>query len=402
MLRLTCFGAGLLASSMFAASALAEPTQVTITVEKAKPAGEEKKAPFHGERPAVDVAILLDTSNSMDGLINQAKSQLWTIVQQFAKAKKEGKTPELRVALFEYGNTRLPASEGFIRQVVPLTDDLDKLSEALFGLTTSGGDEYCGQVIDEAITRLDWSKARNGYKAIFIAGNEPFTQGPVDYRAACKRAIEKGVVVNTIHCGNSRAGINGQWQHGSQLAEGESFNIDQDRAVVEIKCPQDAVIIKLSTALNDTYLWYGVKHDRTKYAENQRQQDGNASGVSGSTAVTRGVTKANSAYGNRGRDLVDSMKEDKEVLAKIKDEELPEAMQKMTLAERQKCVEENAKKRAQIQKQINDLTAEREKYIAEQRKLESTTAKEDTLGDAVCATVRKQLAKCGFDNEAAK
>jgi len=38
----------------------------------------------------------------------------------------------LRVALLEYGNTRLPAAEGYLRQVVPLTDDLDKLSEALF------------------------------------------------------------------------------------------------------------------------------------------------------------------------------------------------------------------------------------------------------------------------------
>ena len=79
------------------------------------------------------MAILLDTSNSMDGLINQAKSQLWTIVEQFAKAKKNGQTPLLRVALFEYGNTRLPAAEGYIRQVVPLIDDLDKLSQSLFG-----------------------------------------------------------------------------------------------------------------------------------------------------------------------------------------------------------------------------------------------------------------------------
>lgn len=402
MLRFTCLGAGFLAGSIFAAAALAEPAQVTITVEKTKAADEVRKPPFHGERPAVDVAILLDTSNSMDGLISQAKAQLWTIVQQFAKAKRDAKTPELRVALFEYGNTRLPASEGYIRQVVQLTDDLDKLSEALFGLTTSGGDEYCGQVIDEAITRLDWSKARNSYKAIFIAGNEPFTQGPVDYRAACKRAIEKGVVVNTIHCGNQRAGVNGNWQNGSQLAEGEFFNIDQDRAVVQIKCPQDEIIIKLSGELNGTYLWYGAKNERSKFAENQRVQDDNASGVSGNTAVTRGLTKANAAYCNRGRDLVDSIKEDKEALSKIKDEELPESMQKMTLAERHKCVDNASAKRAEIQQKINDLTAEREKYIAEQRKLESKTAADDTLGDAVCSTIRKQLAKSGFENDGAK
>ena len=74
-------------------------------------------APAHSvprDQASVDVAILLDTSNAMDGLINQAKSQLWTIVQQFARAQKNNDTPLLRVALFEYGNTNLPAREGYL------------------------------------------------------------------------------------------------------------------------------------------------------------------------------------------------------------------------------------------------------------------------------------------------
>ena len=193
------------------------PTTVIIKVEGSDDPKVElgTKPAFEGKRPTVDVAILLDTSNSMDGLINQAKSQLWTIVQQFAKAKKAGQTPALRVALFEYGNMGLPASEGYIRQVVPLGDDLDKLSEALFALTTNGGDEYCGQVINVAVKSLNWSKEPNGYKAIFIAGNEPFTQGPIDYKEACKLAIERGIVVNTIHCGNGDVGRCGMWQDGA-------------------------------------------------------------------------------------------------------------------------------------------------------------------------------------------
>ena len=133
----------------------------------------------------------------MDGLISQAKSQLWKIVQKFSACEKSGQTPSLRVAVFEYGNTNLPASEGYVRQVVQLTDDLDRVSEALFSLKTNGGDEYCGTVINEALKRLDWTKESSAYKAIFIAGNEPFTQGSVDYQDTCKKAIESGVVVNT-------------------------------------------------------------------------------------------------------------------------------------------------------------------------------------------------------------
>jgi len=36
--------------------------------------------PVVDEAPLIQIALLLDTSNSMDGLINQARSQLWAIV----------------------------------------------------------------------------------------------------------------------------------------------------------------------------------------------------------------------------------------------------------------------------------------------------------------------------------
>jgi hypothetical protein len=343
------------------------------------------------------VAILLDTSNSMDGLISQAKSQLWTIVRQFARAKKHGQTPVLRVALFEYGNTRLPAAEGYIRQIVPLTDDLDKLSQALFALTTSGGDEYCGQVIDEAITRLNWSQETNGYKAIFIAGNEPFTQGSVDYREACKRAIEKGIVVNTIHCGDHDSGVSGMWQHGAQLAEGEFFNIDQDRAVVHIHCPQDEIIIKLNAELNKTYLWYGDRDERRRYALNQVAQDANAEGIGADVAAGRAVIKAGSGYSNRNRDLVDTIKEDRQILTRLKEEELPESLKELTPAQRVAHVEKTSAQRTEIQAKISKLAAERETFLETERKRLAGESADATLGDAVVTTIQKQLTDSGFD-----
>jgi hypothetical protein len=373
-------------------------TQVVITVENPKTAQVNPvKSPFQGERSAVDVAILLDTSNSMDGLISQAKSQLWTIVQQFAKAKKNGQTPLLRVALFEYGNTHLPASEGYIRQVVPLVDDLDKISEALFALSTRGGDEYCGQVIDEAITRLDWSSKPASYQAIFIAGNEPFTQGTVDYRRACQRAIEQGIVINTIHCGNHQAGVRGKWQHGAQLAEGEFFNIDQDRSVVHIPCPQDQIIIRLNSELNKTYLWYGSREKRSDYGRNQTAQDTNAEGLAAGVAVSRAVTKASPAYGNRNRDLIDSLAIDEEILTKIPAKNLPEAMQKMSLEERTSHLRQMAEKRAKLQKKIHQHAAERETYLAKERQRQAVKSDQLTLGEAVVSAIGKQLKQAGFD-----
>ena len=399
MLQRLSFTAVALFAAAIGMVAKAKETTVVIQVEKAKAeAADAHKPAFEGKRAAVDVAILLDTSNSMDGLIDQAKNQLWTIVQQFGKAKKHGRTPSLRVALFEYGNTNLPASEGYIRQVVPLTDDLDKLSEALFGLKTSGGDEYCGQVIQEAVKRLSWSKEPNGYKAIFIAGNEPFTQGSVDYHDACKNAIEKGIVVNTIHCGGTQEGINGGWQEGAKLAEGDFFNIDQDQAVVQIDCPQDKVIIKLNAELNKTYLWYGVAEERGKYEKNQIEQDANAESAGANTASTRAIAKANAAYSNRSRDLVDTLAEDKDVLKRVKDEELPEAVKSLPGQQREAYVREMGARRGQIQKQINELATERAEYLAKETKRLAGQARSSTFGDAAVGAIQKQLAKSGFEN----
>ncbi len=370
--------------------------KVEITIKQDGKKTEDGKAPFTGTRPAVDLAILLDTSNSMDGLISQAKSQLWLIVQQFAQAQRAGKTPLLRVSVFEYGNTNLPASEGYIRQVCGLTDDLDEVSAALFGLKTQGGDEYCGMVIDESLKRLDWSNEPNSYKAIFIAGNEPFTQGTVDYRDACKRAIEAGVRVNTIHCGSRQAGVDGKWEDGAKIAEGEFLNIDQDIQVAKIECPQDKIIIELNMKLNKTYLWYGAK--RGEFQSNQIQQDSNAAQSGG--LVERAIIKGSApgggkVYLNRGRDLVDTIKENQGVLREVDVKDLPDEMQSMSETERLEHVNKMAKERADIEKQLAKVIIEREEHLAKLRATDPKAVK--TLGDAMIETVRKQLADSGFE-----
>ena len=191
---------------VFSLSVVAVAPQAATT--KAKPEAKNNSA------PRIQMAILLDTSGSMDGLINQVRTQIWKIVNELATAKQNGKTPRLEVALYEYGKSSLPKSHGYLRRIVPLTDDLDKISEELFALKTNGGSEYCGMVIQSAVTGLKWSRSRNDLKMIFIAGNEPFNQGPVDYKKACAAAIKQGITVNTIHCGPKSVGIRTGWQSG--------------------------------------------------------------------------------------------------------------------------------------------------------------------------------------------
>lgn len=62
----------------------------------------------------IQVAILLDTSSSMDGLIDQAKSRLWNIVNTLTTLKYNGQTPKIEIALYEYGNDNLKRADGYL------------------------------------------------------------------------------------------------------------------------------------------------------------------------------------------------------------------------------------------------------------------------------------------------
>ncbi len=350
-----------------------------------------------GKKPLIQIAILLDTSNSMDGLIHQAKSQLWKIVNEFVLAKRNGVRPDIQVALYEYGNDNLPAKEGYIRQVLPFTTDLDKVSEKLFALTTNGGLEYCGQVIDVAKKQLDWSKEPNDLKVMVIAGNEPFTQGPVDYRDSCKSAISKGIIVNTIHCGPYDEGARTGWKDGAVLADGTYIHIDQDAAVVHIDAPQDKEIAELGAKLNNTYIPYG--RTGTVAAERQMAQDSNASSVAPGSMVNRAVFKSSKQYRNTGWDLVDAVHDGTVKVADLDEEELPEGLKGKSKAEIKEVVDAKQKEREKIQKKITKLNEERRKYVEAEEKKRAAEAGKETFDSALIKSVREQAAEHDFDFE---
>lgn len=342
-------------------------------------------------KPIIQLAILLDTSNSMDGLIDQARTQLWRVVNEFGAARKGGLMPELQVALYEYGNDGLPASGGHIRQVLPFTTDLDKVSEELFALRTNGGQEYCGQVIAEAVRGLQWSASGEDLKVIFIAGNEEYTQGTVDYRKSTASAIERGIIVNTIFCGERGQGLETQWGAGALMAEGRYVAIDQNAEVADIDAPQDQEIAILGAKLNETYVAYGMKG--AEGLSRQTAQDKNLETKKGAH-VQRQIAKSSANYKNASWDLVDASKNGSVDVEKIKTTDLPPEMRKMTVAERKEHVRLMEKKRAELQKKISALDAERKVYVAAARKKLPPAA--TTLDEAIIGAVREAGKKRGF------
>ncbi|MBI5239446.1 MAG: VWA domain-containing protein [Elusimicrobia bacterium] len=360
------------------------------------PANPEPKQP--AGKPLVQLAILLDTSNSMDGLISQAKNQLWHIINEFGAAEKSGGAPTVQVALYEYGNSTLAAGEGYVRQVLPFTTDLDKVSEQLFGLRTNGGDEYCGWVIRDAVNALRWDKNADVYKAVFIAGNEPFTQGPVDFRESVNAAARKGIVVNTIFCGGRQEGMAMQWQAGAQMGGGDYANIDQAAQVVSISAPQDAEIQKLSSELNRTFIAYGASGKKAMARQEAADRAALAAPAAAGVATQRGLAKASGQYAQSAQewDAVSALQSGKLQANELKAEELPDEMKGMDAKQREAYIKKKADERKDIQAKIRRLNEERRKYVAQKEKEEAGKGGAETLGQAVIKSVRSQASKKGF------
>jgi hypothetical protein len=361
--------------------------QVPVQIEDRIP--DPKQLP-EGDR--IQIAILLDTSSSMDGLIEQAKSQLWRVVNEFATAKRQGKRPRLEIALYEYGKASLPAGGGYIRQIVPFTRDLDRVSEELFALRTNGGDEYAGMVIRDASRDLAWSKDVADLKIVFIAGNEGFDQGPVSFRESIAAARQKGIVVNTIYCGNAEDGIAPLWREGAKIAAGSFTYIDHNSKVATIATPYDAELARLSGELNKTYIGYGRAGADKKMR--QAKQDENAASVGQAAAQERAASKAGDGYDNGDWDLVDAEKGGKSV-AGMKEEELPSEMRGMTADQRKAYVAAKGAERTKIQKRIKELDAQRRQFIAaEQKKAPAGNA---TLDKAVNDMVHTTAESAGYE-----
>lgn len=337
----------------------------------------------------IKVALLLDTSNSMDGLIDQTKAQLWEIVNELSYAKCKNERPNLQIALFEYGNDRLAEKDGYVRKILGFTQDLDEVSKELFSLTTNGGSEYCGTVIQQSLDQLDWGNDADDLKMVFIAGNEPFDQGKINYKDAIKNAKEKGVVINTIFCGNYNQGKASYWKDGATLGYGQYTAIDHNKETQHTVSPYDDLIIQLNIKLNGTYIPYGAQ-GRKKVAL-QYEQDSNAAGYSKANAVSRTVSKGSHLYKNSSWDLVDAEDDSDFSYSKLEKEQLPENLKDKSIAAIKAYVGVKKEERKTIQEEIATLNKKRRDYIA----LENNT-KSNGLESAMITALRSQAKKKNY------
>jgi hypothetical protein len=333
----------------------------------------------------VDVVFCVDRSGSMDRVIDTAKRKIWTIVNEVAKQKP---TPILRIGLIGYGS----ADQDI--KFFPLSSDLDKVYENLSTFKCDmGGDEWVGWALLQAAERMEWAPERKALKMIFMVGNETAMQGrdEVMYTKTAPQAVKKDITVNAIYCGKPSAEEEKTWRELASLADGLYSQIDLSGGEVTIQAPQDKKLVELNQKLNATYIPFGRHGADGKDKQEEADRKTVASGAA-PAAASRAAAKAGKLYNNAAWDLVDASKEKDFDLAKMKVENLPQDMQKMSPEERKAHLDKMTKEREEVQKEIAKTSAERQKFIDEEMKKKNLTA-DASFDEAVRKTIQEQAAK---------
>jgi hypothetical protein len=353
-------------------------------------AGEERVAAPE-KRSHIDLVVALDTSNSMDGLIDSARQKIWDLVSEMATAKP---TPILRVGLISYGNDGYKES-GWTRVDQDLTTDLDAVFEKLMALKTNGGTEYVGRAIHVARTEMNWRKDRSTLKLMFVAGNESADQdletGAIDEAG---KIIADDIVVNTIYCGQENHADASSWRKVAQRADGRFAAISADGGAVVVATPYDDKILELNDQLNGTYVAYGKRGKDKK--RRQKAADKSAASVSKPAAVARSGAKATKLYNNSDWDLVDAEAGGGGfALEELEADDLPDEMRDLKPAERKSYVAKKSKERTKIQKELAALNKKRTAHV--KKELEKKGVKKDQAFDAALSkALREQAAEKGI------
>ena len=362
-------------------------------------ANEENSGQTNPEAEAnsslIQIAILLDTSGSMKGLVDQARIQIWNVIDELAASSRKGQNSDLEIAVFQYGTESVSKSSGYIRRVLDFSGDLDEVSRALFALEVKGGVELCGETIRQACDDLNWN-ADAGYRAIFIAGNEAFDQGQTSFASVLPRLKEKSITVNTVYCrwNKAKPEEDALWKYSAELASGNYSMIDHNRKMTDLKTPYDAKFRELNRRMNESFVWYGK--NASKHMKNQIEQDKNASKMSNSAFASRMSSKIGHLYKHVHSDLVDAVQHGHLNMETMPEKLMPENIRAMSANERMKYLNSKIADREKVRRDMATLISKRQSWIHANTRGSSTT-KGETWGEALQSAVRFQLKQSGFE-----
>jgi hypothetical protein len=346
-------------------------------------------------KPAVEVAFVLDTTGSMASLIEGAKRKIWSIATTIID---ENPGADIRMGLVAYRDI----GDEYVTKRVELTADIQDLYARLLELRARGGGDWpesVNEALHEGITRLAWTQGPEVSRIIFLVGDAPphmdYAQD-VKYPDALKIAREREIVVNAVQAGEARDTFR-VWKEIAQMGNGAYIPIPQDGGrVVVIETPFDVEIIELQERLNGTVLPYGPRYKKSSVEQKTRQAAAApapmAADMAGYLNRQARYAPASSGVITGDGDLVADVTAGRQDLAKVKEDELPDALRSLKPEERQEAIAKRLGERGKLNERMTELVRKRDAFVAEQQKKQVASGKPaDSFDRAVQSTLRAQI-----------
>lgn len=347
------------------------------------------------DRPVIEVVFVLDTTGSMSGLIQAAKDKIWSIASSMASANT---APTIKMGLVAYRDR----GDAYVTRMVDLSDDLDTTYGTLMSFEADGGGdtpESVNKGLYDAVNNMSWSEDQNTYRVVFLVGDAPpqtSYQDEMQYPEIIKLAQSKGIVVNTIQCGNM-ASTTKPWQQIAMQGQGQFFQVQQSGGAVAVVTPFDDRMAQLSKELDETRLFYGSKEVKQRKrakvaATNMFNRSASSSAIARKAEFNVSKSGVDNFVGNN--ELVANITDGRIKLDDIKENEMPAELQKLDTDQQMVVIKEKSEKRQALRSQIAKLASQRSDYLREE--IASTGADKDSIDNKIYQAVKSQASKKGY------
>jgi hypothetical protein len=346
-----------------------------------------------GTRPAqLEMVFVIDTTGSMGGLLDAAKQRIWGIVNGVIREQHSS----VRIGLVAYRDR----GDAYVTQILPLTEDLDKVYMTLMDYQAAGGGDAPEDVrtaLAESLYKIPWSEAGLGVsRIIFLVGDAPPHDYPdvPDTLTTAGNAVQKGIIVNTIQCGASGETTRA-WQAIADRGQGQYFAIPSDGGVQAIETPYDDQLSELARKLGATLLPYGFgagaggEAQRTEVVVRAELVEARvASSAPAAAKAERAINKAISSDAYIG-DLLQQIENGSVTLETIDQAQLPADLRGMAPSEQRQEIERRLAVRSDLRHQILVLSKQRDAFIEAERKKSPA----DGFDVVVAKALKEQMAR---------
>ena len=277
----------------------------------------------------VDIVFTMDLSASTNGLVDDLRDKIWDMNNQLSRLRP---SPDVRFAVVGFSRPSFGADNQYVKVLVPLTSDVDFLASELYKIRPNieKGDQFVGAAIRASLELLDWSKADNAVRQIFLVGNGSVGLGAFNFRESYELAIKKGINVQSFYCHSSlRAKDFPGWKEIAKQTGGNAVDIKIHKRMVDYSSVENFDRLKqLARELSSTYIYYGKNGSDRYKAMLNNDKNALASGKGTFEAMLYNKISDNNQGKQNEWDLVDLIKSRSGKLNQVDPKTLPDSLRK--------------------------------------------------------------------------